>query len=64
MAQMAGAPRTQADWHWNNPISAVEAFVEDSEEFVLEEPDFAFNEGVVRERVTYWPKCFLRRIGP
>ncbi len=62
MAQVAGAPRTQADWTWNNPISAVEEFLERDPRFRLEEPGFAFNEGAVRERVTYWPKSFLRRI--
>ena len=62
MAQVAGAPRTQPDWTWNNPISAVEEFLERAPMFRLEEPGFAFNEGAVRERVTYWPKSFLRRI--
>ena len=63
MAQVAGAPRTAPDWTWNNPISAVEDFLSRSPDFVLEEPAFAFNEGRVRDRVTYWPKCFLKRTG-
>jgi len=25
------------------------------------EPAFAFNEGQIRERVTYWPGAFVRR---
>ena len=62
MAQVAGAPRTQPDWNWNNPISAIDDFLGRNIAFRMEEPAFAFNEGVVRERVTYWPKCFLRRI--
>jgi hypothetical protein len=61
MAQVAGAPRTHEDWIWNNPIPAVEAFVSRNADFVLEEPAFAFNEGAVRDRVTYWPKSFIRR---
>jgi cephalosporin hydroxylase len=61
MAQVAGAPRSAPDWAWNNPIAAVEAFLARNPDFVLEEPGFAFNEGVVRQRVTYWPKSFLRR---
>ena len=61
MAQLAGAPRTAPDWTWNNPIAAVEAFLARNPDFTLEEPDFPFNEGVVRRRVTYWPKSFLRR---
>ena len=63
MAQVAGAPRTQADWTWNNPITAIDDFLATHKEFIQEEPQFAFNEGVVRERVTYWPKSFLRRVG-
>jgi hypothetical protein len=30
--------------------------------FVAEEPEFVFNEGLVRERVTYWPRGFLKRV--
>jgi cephalosporin hydroxylase len=63
MAQVAGAPRTQPDWSWNNPISAIEAFAARNRDFIIEEPSFPFNEGAVQARVTYWPKCFLKRIG-
>ena len=30
--------------------------------FALEEPAFPFNEGAVKERVTYWPDAFVKRI--
>jgi cephalosporin hydroxylase len=61
MAQLAGAPRSAPDWAWNNPIAAVEAFLVHNRDFVPEEPGFPFNEGRVRNRVTYWPKSFLKR---
>ena len=61
MEQMTGAPRTQPDWEWNNPRRAALEFVEGRDDFVLEEPAFLFNEGAVRERVTYWPGGFIRR---
>ena len=61
MAQIAGARRSAPDWEWNNPIAAVEAFLSRNPDFLLEEPGFAFNEGAVRQRVTYWPKSFLKR---
>jgi cephalosporin hydroxylase len=61
MARLAGAPRTAPDWTWNNPASAVDAFLARSPDFVLEEPRFPFNEGVARHRVTYWPKSYLKR---
>ena len=62
MASLVGAPRSSPDWAWNNPIGAVDAFLARHSEFVLEEPAFPFNEGKVRQRVTYWPKAFLRRV--
>ncbi|MFA5951851.1 MAG: CmcI family methyltransferase [Hyphomicrobium sp.] len=62
MKQVAGAPRSSADWTWNNPLDAAEEFAANHPEFSLEEPHFPFNEGVVTERVTYWPKGFLKRI--
>ncbi len=62
MAQLAGAPRSAPDWACNNPIAAVEAFLRRNPNFVLDEPNFPFNEGVVRQRVTYWPKAFVRRV--
>lgn len=61
MQQVCGAPRTQADWIWNNPISAIEEFLSTHPEFECHEPSRPFNEGVIEERVTYWPKAFLRR---
>ena len=61
MGDLVGAPRTGDDWGWNNPREAAHEFVRQSSDFVLEEPPRLFNEGVVEERVTYWPDAFLRR---
>ena len=59
---LVGAPRTDDDWGWNNPKAAVEEFVKSRDDFVIEEPPFVFNEGMVTERVTACPKAFLRRV--
>ena len=61
MEELTGAPRTQPDWTWNNPRQAALEFASKHPEFVIAEPQFLFNEGVVKERVTYWPDAFLRR---
>ena len=61
MEQLPGAPRTQPDWLWNNPRQAALEFAVSHPQFVIEEPAFLFNEGVVNRRVTYWPDAFLRR---
>jgi len=62
MEQVAGAPRTSQDWSWNNPRQAALEFTAGNPCFVIEEPEFLFNEGTVTERVTYWPSAFLKRI--
>jgi cephalosporin hydroxylase len=63
MKQVTGAPRTAPDWTWNNPLSAIDDFLRRRDDFLSEEPPFSFNEGLVTDRVTYWPRAFLRRKG-
>ncbi len=62
MGHLRNAPRTQPDWSWNNPEVAAQEFVRENDNFVIEEPEFPFNEGNVNNRITYWPSGFLRRI--
>lgn len=62
MEQLVNAPRTQPDWSWNNPKQAVIEFVTGNLNFAIEEPPFAFNEGRINERVTYWPSAFIKRL--
>jgi len=61
MENLAGAPRSHEDWSWNNPKAAAEEFVKNNHDFVIEEPVFPFNEGNITQRVTYWPRAWLRR---
>jgi cephalosporin hydroxylase len=61
MERLAGAPRSQPDWSWNNPKGAASEFLVNHPEFEQVEPRFPFNEGEITERVTYWPGAFLRR---
>ena len=61
MQQVVGAPRTAEDWFWNNPISAVNEFIATHPDFECVEPAWPFNESNICERVTYWPKAFLKK---
>ncbi len=63
MGKVVGAPRTSADWTWNNPRTAALEFLKSHPEFELLEPPRSFNEGSIKNRVTYWPDAFLRRKG-
>jgi len=62
MRDIVGAERTQPDWDWNNPSNAAQEFVRDNPDFLIVEPEFPFNEGVIQERVTYWPNAFVKRL--
>jgi len=62
MGEVVGAPRSSADWGWNNPTEAAKDFLARHDEFRLEPPAFPFNEGMVREMVTYWPGAWLKRV--
>jgi cephalosporin hydroxylase len=63
MERLPGAPRTKPDWSWNNPVSAIAEFLGEDSRFDADEPTFAFNEGLVGERISYWPGGFLKRVG-
>ena len=62
MEGLVGAPRSQPDWHWNNPAAAALEFERKNSNFRIVEPAIPFNEGNIIERVTYWPNAFIQRI--
>jgi cephalosporin hydroxylase len=62
MGDLARAPRSAPDWEWNNPREAARAFVAANPDYVLEQPEPPFNEGVVRDPVTYWRGGWIRRV--
>lgn len=62
MQNLVGSPRSEKDWAWNNPWAAAQQFVDLNKDFVIEEPVFPFNEGLITERVTHWPAAFLKRV--
>lgn len=62
MEIVAGGPRTKPDWPENNPRQAALAFVQENRDFVIEEPKWPFNEGTAKDRVSYWPDAFIKRV--
>jgi cephalosporin hydroxylase len=62
MQHLPGAPRAAPDWTTNNPAAAARDFAAANADFELTEPPPPFNEGSVRNRVTYCPDAFLKRI--
>ncbi len=62
MADLSDVPGGKADWVSDNPSEATIEFARADPRFELEEPAFPFNEGLIEERVTYWPSAYLRRL--
>lgn len=59
----SNAPRSQPDWSWNNSTEAAKKFAQQHSDFVVEDPEFAFNEGLVNRAITYWPGAYLKKQG-
>ncbi len=61
MQDLADVPRGGADWTTNNPAAAAREFAAGHPEFVLEQPQWPFNESDLGENITHWPEAWLRR---
>lgn len=61
MADLADVPRGSPEWKWNNPQEAAKEFANRHPEFVIEQPDWPFNESQLTTNTTYWPSAWLRR---
>jgi cephalosporin hydroxylase len=62
MIDVHDVPRAGADWKTDNPVSAIEKFLETHREFVQEEPEWPFNESELKTNInTHWNQAWLRR---
>ncbi len=62
MIDLDDVPRGNPDWSWDNPVSAVDSFAKEHQEFVVESPSWPFNESQLSEEVTHWPSAWLRKL--
>jgi cephalosporin hydroxylase len=62
MRLVADTPRGKAGWRADNPVAAIDEFVSDHPEFVVEQPAWPFNESELHSNVTYSPRGYLRRV--
>lgn len=61
MRELSDVPRGNPQWLWDNPAAAAEEFVQKYSGFVLEQPQWLFNESDLTKNVTHWPGAWLRR---
>ncbi len=62
MKDLNDTPRGKVDWSWDNPTAAAAEFAAKHSEFVIEQPEWGFNESDLVENITHWPKAWLRRL--
>jgi cephalosporin hydroxylase len=63
MRLVAEAPRAGRDWETDNPAQAALDFAARRPEFVIEPPEWAFNESTLSKPATHWPDAWLKRLG-
>jgi hypothetical protein len=61
MRQLCDVPRGDQRWARDNPSAAAIEFAAHHPEFVIEPPEFVFNESTLTQAVTYWPSAWLKR---
>jgi cephalosporin hydroxylase len=61
MRDLHDVPQGSNEWQWDNPVAATAVFLESHPEFVVEQPDWIFNESSLRHNVTHWPGAWLKR---
>ena len=63
MREVFDTPRGTPSWNEDNPVSAVHDFLAEHSEFVLETPQWLFNESNLRENInTHYPDAWLKRM--
>lgn len=62
MQDVYDVPRGTKEWDKDNPVSAAHDFLANHSEFVLETPQWSFNESRLTENInTHYPDAWLRR---
>ena len=61
MFDLHDVPGGTRAWADDNPIGAVHDFLQGNDDFILEQPRWAFNQSPLEQNVTHWPSAWLRR---
>lgn len=62
MGWVYDGPRGEAGWTEDNPSEAAIEFSAAHPQFVIEQPEWPFNESELGENITHWPNAWLKRI--
>jgi len=62
MLDLEDVPRGGAGWADDNPARAARDFAAKHPEFVIEQPEWLFNESALDKNITHWPDAWLKRV--
>ncbi len=62
MRDLTAAPRGKPGWDRDNPAQAALDFAARHPNFVIEQPEWVFNESTLTKTITHWPDAWLKRI--
>jgi cephalosporin hydroxylase len=62
MKDLHDVSRGNPMWIWDNPTEAALEFAAENPEFVIEQPEWIFNESKLSENITHWPGAYLKRV--
>ncbi len=62
MMDLHDVPRGRPDWRYDNPAVAAEEFVSSHPDFIIEQPEWHFNESELDKCITAWPNAWIRRL--
>lgn len=62
MKDLHDVPRAGANWQTDNPTNAAIDFAAAHPEFVIEQPEWPFNESELAHNITHWPSAWLKRV--
>ncbi|MBI2256317.1 MAG: cephalosporin hydroxylase family protein [Proteobacteria bacterium] len=62
MVDLEDVPNGKPGWSTDNPLAAVETFLQANDDFALDPPHWVFNESTLTKPITYWPSAWLKRV--
>lgn len=60
MQDLYDVPRGKPEWVKDNPTEAALEFARLHSEFIIEQPQWLFNESKLDQNITHWPQAWLR----
>jgi cephalosporin hydroxylase len=61
MKDLSDVPRGDESWVEDHPAAAATEFAADHRQFVIEQPQWPFNESSLTRNITHWPGAWLRK---